>query len=124
MLFGSGAIREEISKQGNIITKQLNNIKDDIPYQSELEKEYNKLLDSNTKLKKQIGVLENSLLSLQETNEKLMEYIENIEEVKQSGGIKTEFYNGNNFNNYKPVRYEIKEIPAIKICKRVDKEVE
>ena len=124
MLFGSGAIREEIREQGNIITKQLNNIKDYIPYQSELEKEYNKLLDSNTKLKEQIKALKNSLLAIQETNEKLIEYIENIEEVKQSGGIKAEFHNVMDFNNYKEVRYEIKEIPAIKICKRVDKEVE
>ena len=124
MLFGSGVIKEEIRKQGNIITKQLKNIKDNIPYQSKLEEECNKLLDSNVKLKEQINLLENSLLSLQKTNEKLIEYIENIEEVKRSGGLKTEIYNGMDLNASREVRYEIKEIPAIRIYRIINEEVE
>lgn len=121
MLLGTGSIREEIKEQGNIIIKQLNNIKNDIPYQSELERDKNKLLDSNVKLQKQVEKLSRTLLSLQETNKKLIEYIENIEEVKQSGGIETKIYEDINHSNYfSRVKYEIKEIPAIKICRVIN----
>lgn len=117
MLFGSGAIRKEIETQGRIISNELNEIKDNIPYQSELERENNKLLDSNVKLKEQVETLSNTLLSLQETNEKLLKYIADIEEVKNAGGIKCDYFDEK--NSFKLVRYERKKIPSIEIYKVV-----
>lgn len=126
MSFGSEMIREEINKQGELIKNQLDDIKNYLPYQSELEKKYNRLIDSCADLNKQKKELESLLLSLQETNEKLIEYIENIEEVKQSGGIKMEFHTSIS-EKAEPVEYEIKTIPELKIARikmKVDDEYE
>lgn len=121
MLFGSETIREEINKQGELIRNQLDDIKNYLPYQSELEKKYNRLIDICADLNKQKKELESLLLSLQETNEKLIEYIENIEEVKQSGGIKLEIHTSIS-ENCEPVEYEIKTIPGLKLTRIKTKE--
>ena len=76
MFYNLNGIRTEIKQLGNTISKQLINIKNDIPYQSEIEIENKKLLDSNVKLKEQLKQIEGSLISLQEVNEKLLKYIE------------------------------------------------
>ena len=54
MFYNLNGIRTEIKQLGNTISKQLINIKNDIPYQSEIEIENKKLLDSNVKLKEQL----------------------------------------------------------------------
>ena len=119
MLFGSRAICEEIREQGSIINAALNNIKDDIPYQSEIEKENNMLLDSNVKLKKQVEELKAILLSVQGTNENLVKYIENIEEVKRAGGIKCSRFTHMSLE-CEPIEYEKKIIPSLVLFKRVE----
>lgn len=115
MIFGSNGIIKEVKEQGESITKQLIDVKERIPYQSELEKQYNKLQDENIKLKKEVKQLSDSLTSLQETNEKLVDYIQNIEEIKQNNGFKIEEYS-DIVHEYK---VEIITIPALKIAKKV-----
>lgn len=117
MFLGTGTIKNEIQKQGISINKKINEIKENIPYQSDLEKEYHKLLDSNTLLKKQVKELSKNLLSLQEMNEKLLKYISNIEEVKQNGGLEVKTYHAINCNILEAVEYETITIPTIKIIK-------
>ena len=122
MFYNLNGIRTEIKQLGNTISKQLINIKNDIPYQSEIEIENKKLLDSNVKLKEQLKQIEGSLISLQEVNEKLLKYIEEIDEVKQSGGIKTQMFDYPNPTIGRPLRHEIKIIPELKIARLVEAE--
>lgn len=122
MFYNLNGIRTEIKQLGNTISKQLINIKNDIPYQSEIEIENKKLLDSNVKLKEQLKQIEGSLISLQEVNEKLLKYIEEIDEVKQSGGIKTQTFDYFNPIINRSLRQEIKIIPELKIARLVEAE--
>lgn len=122
MFYNVNGIRTEIKELGNTISKQLINIKNDIPYQSKIETENKRLLDSNVKLKKQLKQLENSLISLQEINEKLLKYIEEIDEVKQSGGIKTQMFDYPNPTIGRPLKKEVKIIPELKIVRLVEDE--
>lgn len=122
MFYNLNGIRTEIKQLGNTISKQLINIKNDIPYQSEIEIENKKLLDSNVKLKEQLKQIEGSLISLQEVNEKLLKYIEEIDEVKQSRGIKTQTFDYFNPIINRSLRHEIKIIPELKIARLVEAE--
>lgn len=115
-------IYNEIKKQGENINKALNDIKKDIPHQSDLEKERNMLLDSNVKLEGQVQELEAILLSVQEQNEKLVEYIGNIEEVKRAGGIKCERFTHMSLD-CEPIEIEKKIIPSLVLFKFVDKKM-
>lgn len=116
MIFGSSGIIKEVKKQGNIIIKQIQEVNERIPFQSDLEKEYNKLQDENIKLKKEVKELSSNLLSLQKTNEKLIEYIKNIEEVKESNKFNIEVRDYKDFQ-FNEVRYEIITIPELKLTK-------
>lgn len=115
MIFGSSEIIKEVKEQGKSITKQLIDVKEHIPYQSDLEKQYNKMQDENIKLKKEVKQLSGSLTSLQETNEKLIDYIQNIEEIKQNNGFKIEEYR----DIVHECKIEIITIPELKIAKKV-----
>lgn len=116
MIFGSSGIIKEVEKQGNIIAKQIQEVNERIPFQSDLEKENNKLQDKNIKLKKEVKELSNNLLYLQETNEKLIEYIRNIEEVKKNNEFNIEVRNSMDCQ-WNRVKYEIITIPKLELVK-------
>lgn len=117
MTFGIGRLREEVTKQGKQINEKLGEIKDYIPYQSYLEREYAQLIDTNITLKEQLKELEDCLANTQKFNEKLLKYIEKIEEVKQRGGVKANSnYTINGFTG-KRTHYDRIYIPGIIFCK-------
>ena len=118
MIFGSSGIIKEVERQGNIITRQIKEVNERIPYQSELEKQYNKLQDEKIELEKEIKELSSSLSSLQETNEKLIEYIKNIDEIKKNNKFNIEVRDYKDFQ-FDEVKYEIITIPELKIIKRI-----
>lgn len=117
MTFGIGKLREEVTKQGEQISKNLHEIKECIPYQSNLERQYNKLIDTNRTLKEQLRELENCLTETHELNDKLLKYIESIEEVKQSGGVKAQSCCTETYGLEKGINYERIYIPGITLCK-------
>lgn len=118
MIFGSSGIIKEVKEQGKIIAKQMQEVNEHIPFQSNLEKEYNKLQDEKIKLEKKVKELSNNLLSLQETNEKLIEYIKNIEEVQESNKFNIEICETFD-SQFNKIKYEIITIPELQMVKKV-----
>ena len=118
MIFGSSGIIKEVKEQGKIIAKQIQEVNEHIPFQSNLEKEYNKLQDEKIKLEKEVRELSGNLLSLQETNEKLIEYIKNIEEVQESNKFNIEVCETFD-SQLNKIKYKIITIPELKLIKKV-----
>lgn len=115
-------ILNAIEEQTKNFSQKLSSIETKIPYQSDLEKEYKKMLDANYELREQINVLKKEILDIVESNKKLLEYIENIEEVKEArkkGMVIESYYSPEDI----PTRtFKIVEIPPIKIFTMVNED--
>lgn len=84
---------------------------------SELFEKYNELEVANAKLLISNTDLDKRLKALEKVNEKLLNYIKNIEEIKQSGGLKTQVRRDYNNFGLGVVDYEMVTIPSIMVAK-------
>ena len=98
------------------IREELGCIKSIIPQKTRHEIELEELQNAVNSYKSVTQELENKVSRLLSMNERLMMYIDNIEEVKASGGIEISFAERYDFKSAGVLRTKLVTIPEVKIA--------
>ena len=98
--------------------KKLDNILEKIPKKNNYELKIDELYNENLELKKQNEELRMNAISSRKLNNKLIDYIKDIEGIKEKGGIKAEIKTIYNPDECKDVSYDVTIIPEFRIYTR------
>lgn len=96
--------REKMDKIESALCKIL----ESMPRKTETQEKFDSLQNTVVSQSDVIKKLQNQLNSMMSLNEELIQYIDNIEQVKSAGGVRTECYTRHDFA--KPVMYRIKKV--------------
>jgi predicted RNase H-like nuclease (RuvC/YqgF family) len=103
--------REELRE----IRSDIGKIQDLIPRKTDFEKELDTLRDTVLKQSRRIKEMEFCEQRLYSLNQRLIEYIDNIEEVKESGGVTASFHSTCDNTEVKMLEVKTVTIPEVKI---------
>lgn len=98
------------------IRGELHSIKTAMPKKSAYQEELDSLLDTVIRQDETINKLQNKVNSLLSMNEELLKYIDNIEGIKNSGGVRCSVSDTFDFMEPRKLRIKTITIPEVKLA--------
>ena len=117
MIFANGFVpRQNYSEELKQLKAEVVQIKDKMPRKSAFQEEFSLLQDQVVQYENTIKAQENSISRLIGLNDELLKYIDNIEEIKRSGGISIRFETTEDFICRKTLKRKTIIIPQVAIA--------